>query len=331
MKVGMIAYACKQGLGYLAKSFYDAGVIDSVIQIKHRHHTNYDWYKDPIVFDKMPIVGRRVEDFLYEMDLVLCFETPFDWTFPLRCRRAGVKTICMPMYEWFPKDKVDVFDYYLSPSQLDMEYFPGSFFFQPPVDPSTWKLRTTATTFVHNAGNVGSRNHKGTEELLAAIPFIKSDISLIIRAQNTDALGRLLDKYPIDSRVTVTLGEIEYSELFATGDVYVAPEKYNGLSLPLQEAYAAGMLVVTTNRYPTNTWLPNEPLIPVESVHRASISPSYFDFDECVVNPKTIAETIDAWYGKDITEYSLQAKAWAESNSWAAKKATLTEIFNDCV
>ena len=35
MKVGMVSYATEQGLGYLAKSFYDAGVIDEVLLISY--------------------------------------------------------------------------------------------------------------------------------------------------------------------------------------------------------------------------------------------------------------------------------------------------------
>ena len=40
--------------------------------------------------------------------------------------------------------------------------------------------------------------------------------------------------------------------------MFVFPEKFNGLSLPLQEARAAGMLVLATDRFPMNTWLPRE-------------------------------------------------------------------------
>ena len=35
MRIGMVCYAYCQGLGYLAKSFYDAGLIDEVLIYHH--------------------------------------------------------------------------------------------------------------------------------------------------------------------------------------------------------------------------------------------------------------------------------------------------------
>ena len=256
MKIGMTAYATEQGLGYLAKSFYDAGVIDNVILIHHgKRETHPEWYDNrAIPITSFPIGNKPgIASMLDELDVMLFFETPFDWDFPDVCRAHNTKTICMPMYEWFPKARVNTFDLYLCPSLLDCDYFPGNPLFQPPVDPNTWKLRTTAKTFLHNAGNVGHRNHKGTLELLKSVEYIKSDLTLTIRTQDKSTFNKLLKQVPQvrdNPKVNLQLGAIPYAELFTSHDVLVAPEKFNGLSLPLQEAYAAGMLVITTDRYP---------------------------------------------------------------------------------
>ena len=336
LRIGMTAYGCEQGLGYLAKSFYDAGVIDEVMLIHHGQRATYpSWYDNKALsITRMPIKGSEVNALLDRIDVMLFFETPFDWSLPALCKKHNIKTVCMPMHEWFPKTRVNTFDGYLCPSLLDMEYFPGNPLFQPPVEPNTWRLRSTANTFLHNAGNVGHRNHKGTLELLKASEFIESGLTLTIRCQDTRLFAKLLKEAPqvkSNPRVDLRIGAIPYEELFAHHDVYVAPEKFNGLSLPLQEAYAAGMLVMTTDRHPHNKWLPTEPLIPVESYHEASIGGSYFSFREATVNPQTIAKTMDDWYGKDITGYSLGAREWGKQNSWEEKKNTFLSLMKGFV
>lgn len=325
-KIGMTAYATHQGLGYLAKSFYDAGLVDEVLLVYHGSRpTHPEWYDDRAVpITQFPIAPDVAEEFLGKIDLFLCFETPFDWTILPKCRGC-VATVCMPMYEWFPKERLDAFDGYLCPSLLDLDYFPKgkSAFFQPPVDPRTWKLRTRAERFLHNAGNVGHRWHKGTLELLQAVPHLKSDLRLTVRAQDSKEFKKVLKQVPEaarSSRLEVVTQEIPREELFASHDVYVAPEKFNGLSLPLQEARAAGLLVLTTDRYPANRWLPSAGLIPVERFHRACIGGSYLEFDEAEVNPATIAKCMDDWYGRDMEAYSRSGLAWAQDNSWDAKR-----------
>lgn len=340
MKIGMVAYACHQGLGYLAKSFYDAGIIDEVIMVRHgspQRPTHSEWYVGRAIDVQRGFASDpKVHALLSKIDVVLFFETPFDWNLPRVCKRHNVKTIMIPMYEWFPKDQMDTFDGYLCPSLLDVDYFkkyPHTLFV-PPVNPSAWELRTTAKRFLHNAGNIGHRNHKGTFELLQAVKHLQSDLSLTIRCQDTRAFRRLLSQTPKverDSRVNLELGEIPYENLFAGHDVYVAPEKFNGLSLPLQEAYAAGLLVMASNRYPNYCWLPTEPLIPVKETRQAEIGSRYLSFEESILDPKEIARCMDDWYGREIRGLSIRGRLWAKTNSWELKREEcLTKIKSLC-
>jgi len=333
-RVGMLCYGTEQGLSYLAKSFYDAGVIDEVLLInytaKGTRPMHPEWYPNAISIGSVrPMTGEGLDQVLDSLDIMLFFETPFDWDFPARCSSYGVKTVCMPMHEWYPQGKADVFDLMLCPSKLDQDYFPGSPLFQPPVDPKTWQLRTEACRFVHNAGNIGHRFHKGTLEVLKAVKHIKSDLTLTIRVQDTEYFKQLIRQTPEvekDPRVTIERGSIPYEDLYHTHDVAVVPEKFNGLSLPLQEARAAGLLVMTTDRYPANTWLPKDPLIPVASVHKARVSGGCLEFEESVVDPKMVALMMDTWYEENLRDYSLSGLEWARANSWEVKKPLLLEM-----
>ena len=324
MKVGSICYATSQGLGHLAKSFFDAGIINEVMVFKHPHGdrpSRMDWYpKGTIELKYRPFIGEKIERFLDDIDIMLFFETPFDWNFPQRCHERGVKTAIIPMYEWFLQHPTHQFDLFLNPSLLDQYYFPHGTYIPIPVEEHVeWDFRKTAKKFLHNAGNIGSRNHKGTQELLRAMQYVKSPIELSIRCQDKEGLLRLIESAPgvqHDDRIQFIFNEIPRELLFKDHDVYIAPEKYNGLSLPLQEAFASGLMVMTTNRFPTNQWLPSEPLIPPSGSRKAQTMRGHLEFEETIVDPQKIAEVIDQWYGEDIKKFSLLGREYREENSW---------------
>ena len=91
------------------------------------------------------------------------------------------------------------------------------------------------------------------------------------------------------------------------------PEKYNGLSLPLQEAYASGMLVMAGNRYPLNTWLPESPLIPVHAYETLDMEVT---LESAMYQPGVIARHIDNWFDAPISAFSEAGKSWGEEHSW---------------
>lgn len=114
-KLGSIVLATHQGLGYLAKDFYDNGVIDNVYVHPHGSRENhYDWYPDRY---------KSYDEMLDDIDVLLMFETPFDWKVIPKAREKGVKTILVVNYEctnyplpYFP-------DEIWCPSDLDMDVY----------------------------------------------------------------------------------------------------------------------------------------------------------------------------------------------------------------
>lgn len=363
MRVGSVSYAVEQGLGRLMKMFYDAHIITDPVIYKHSHWQRKlvkDWYpiKTPMLEARRSFDLKVVGPVIDQVHAMLFFETPFDWDVFRYCKDHGVKTILMPMYEWFPITPPALPDLFLCPSLLDLAYFKDNpkyqgtevVFLPVPVNTDHWKPRTRATKFLHNAGNVGHREHKGTRQLLEAAKLLKTPLELTVRAQDASALRRIVEGVfgrevaqggreelvldPVNPefgegkgpRLTIKYGQIAHADLWSGYDVYVAPEKFNGLSLPLQEACAAGMVVMTTNRYPMNTWLPSEPLIPVAGYTKARIGAGYLEFDEATVSPETIAAKMDAWYGRDIRELSQRGYEWAQANSWTTLKQLYQEV-----
>lgn len=311
LRVGSLVYATDSGLGLLARSFYRAGILTDALVVRHAHfQTHSDWYPDSDQTLIRPFNLRLARQFCESLDVFLAFETPHDWTLLPFCHDKGVKTVLMPMYECMPRQLPYQPDLFLCPSLLDQQYYPDRSVYLPVPVEVPWRQRDRAEVFVHNAGHGGLRGRNGTGQLLDAMPHVKSPIKLILRSQ------KALPWDVTDTRVECHVGTVPDEELWTKGDVFVFPDKFNGLSLPLQEARAAGMLVMSSNRFPANTWLPTEPLIPLAGTTRACVSPRCNEFEEAIVHPLAIARAIDDWYGRDISAYSLAGKAWAEANSW---------------
>lgn len=303
--VGAVVLATKQGLGYLAGDFA-RHVIDKVYVYPHTTRENhYDWFPNRV---------SKIDDLL-DCKSILMFETPLDWTIIPKARQKNIKTILMPMYECTPYPPPYVPDIFITPSDLDQQYYPQGIRLNVPVpDEITWKLREKAQVFVHNAGNGGLGGRNGTRQLIEAMQYVKAPIKLIIRSQ-------VPIKQINDPRIEYRIGT--FDDIWSEGDVFVFPEKFNGLSLPMQEAFASGMLVMGGDRFPINTWLPKEPLIPVEKYTNEQLMTK---FQSANYTPQTIAKTIDEWYNKDITNYSLLGKKFKEENSWKNLKEKYEEV-----
>lgn len=344
MRVGTICYATEQGIGYLAKDFYDNGIITDVLIFRHgSRSTHLEWYPGAQELVGRPFTGLYVEKWLDKVDVLLQFETPFDWSFLTLAKKHGVKIALVPMYECTPAIVPVQPDRWLCPSKLDQEYFDGPFL--PVPVKSEWNRRTVCEKFLHNGGNLGLRGHKGTLEILQAWKLCKQPINLTIRAQDTIGFAKLLaecgfGRTMISSKtftfsestdsgmkfLHVSFAPVPRSNLFdANFDCFVMAEKYNGLSLPISEARAAGMLVVTSDRFPMNDWLPRDPLIPVESYSRQKVGGPYNFYMEAKVLPEAIAAKLDSLHGTDISEYSLGGREYAEANSWSALKPLWTK------
>jgi len=345
MNIGSVVYATKSGLGILAKDFYDNGIINNVLIEPHEHYeNNFDWYpkQDRIIapgrkFGGLDGFGRHLGpnqtsslkevdvppalyDFVKKNDILFLFEIPFYHDITRLCRKMKKKIILMPMYECTPYP-IDA-DVYICPSKLDFKVYKASYPNKPiiftPVPISrqiNFKLRKKAKVFVHNAGNGGTLGRNGTNELMQAMKYVKSPIKLLIRTQkNIDHLLKTNTHILNDNRVRIFTGTVPYEKLWSLGDVFVFPEKFNGLSLPMQEAFASGMLVMGGNRFPMNDWLPNECLIDISNYEKKGIVG--VPFASAQYDPKLIAAKIDEWYDKDIEEYSLMGKEFGYKNNW---------------
>lgn len=314
--IGTVCYAIESGLGYQAKAFIDNGLIDKILVVPHSSYPEQKHWHE----------GKRVRDFEELLDTcstIVFFETPFQWPYITRARERKVKTVLMAMYECTRYPLPYYPDVLVGGSAIETKHYKIRNCAIPcthinvPVD-MKWKLRTKAHTFIHNAGHGGLGGRNGTMEVLEAMKRVRSPLKLIIRSQN----GGIKSD---DPRITIINGSVPYETLWEEGDIMIFPEKFGGSFLPMQEAFASGMPVMASDRFPTNIWLPQDLLIPVAGYKTERIGS---DFDMAILDTQQIANKMDFWYDKDISKYSLMGKKWAEKNSWEVLKKEYEKIFN---
>lgn len=333
MRVGTVCFATVQGLGILAKSFFDNGIVTDPIVVRHgKRHTYMEWYPEGTPEICSFPTGKHILKAIEKLDVMLFFETAFDWKLIPLCRKMGVKTVLVPMYECTPKVLPYVPDRIISPSLLDQDYYPGSTFIPIPVDVE-WEERQKALRFLHNGGNLGLKGNKGTYDLVCAMRHVQSPIDLTIRVQDGPSFYRLIETIDLktrnDSRIKYEIGTIDYAKLRTGYDVYVAPEKLSALCLPLQEARASGMMILATDRHPHNKWLPKEELFPAMATSLVSLGNGLNAVPMAVIDPKEIAKKIDGVYDTDITSYSIAGKEWAQTMSWDALRPVWLEALRE--
>ncbi|MFC1680648.1 glycosyltransferase [Pseudomonadota bacterium] len=230
-------------------------------------------------------------------------------------RRRGIYSVLKVNYEFLPESLPELPDLFLCSSSLNMEMTPyeNKVLIPDPVDTEAigFRRRTRAITFVHNAGRFGTQFSNCTPEVLAAIPLVKNpNVRFVIRSQK-DITFRV-----DDPRVRYEGAVADYRDLYREGDVFLMPQKFRATSLPVQEAMAAGMPVMTTDMKPFNEFCPF--LLQPSSTEMLTGHPLRRPVLAHRVTPETIAEAIDRLAESEIEVQSRQAREYAESISWSA-------------
>ena len=324
LKIGIVARVDLGGLGHQAYSFWKhiPQISRELIVLSGIGDDLYRYPKGTICQYGDPTL-EDIDEFLQDIDIVIAFETAYNWNIFSKAKEKGIKIILIPNYEWTtPRLPVEP-DLYLCLSKLDYDLMPEpKVFIQMTVDRKEFpfQLRKKAETFVFNNGAGGSLNRNGLSELLQAIPLVKSKVRFLIRSQ-------VKFKPPQDPRVEVRIGAFTHESLYKEGDMFIFPHKFDGLSLPIQEALSAGMPVISTDIYPHNTYLPKEWLFKPAGNIKGQVFRTRRMIDIAILDPQKIAEKIDEFAGKDITEESKKADKIAESISWDNLQNKFIEIF----
>lgn len=326
MRLGLIARADSRGLGIQCKGVYDAlrpartMVVDcpSANPLPLRR----DWYPDATWINGLP-TAPDFRSWLTGVDVVYTAETGYGQALWSEAERASVKTILHFNREFL--DPADHPTLWAAPSMWRYDEAPDPKLFLPvPIALARFadlqrEAKPTATHFLHIIGRPAVHDRNGTVDLLAALPYVRSRVTVTIRCQDPAYVPSLLHARSVPANVELVIHSADipnYWENYRGADVLVMPRRFGGLCLPVQEALGAGAPVIMPNISP-NEWLPGDWLVPAAKtgtfVAKARI-------DIHATDPRALAAKIDQFAtDRDFyAESQTAARDLAKRHSWDA-------------
>jgi len=324
--LGLIARADNSGLGVQTWELYRhlQPAKTLVIDVSHLHDqsehcnkaTHLDRFPGAMVHQGWKPGAGTIDAFLDGLDTVLTCETPYNPALFTQARNRGIRTVLQYNYEFLDTNQPHP-DVYAAPSLWRFDDAPPNKVHLPvPIatDRFTPRTRDHATDFVHIVGRPAIHDRNGTNDLLAALKFVNSNITVTIKTQDQQFSPSLAG---IPDNVTVRIDRTDvrdYWDNYLTGDVLVMPRRFGGLCLPVNEALGAGMPVIMPDVSPNNLWLPTEWL--VESGWCAAFQAKQ-RIDIYSANHKALAAKIDQFTSPGFyTAAKAKAVDLAKRLSW---------------
>ncbi|HVU32054.1 MAG TPA: glycosyltransferase [Opitutaceae bacterium] len=176
-------------------------------------------------------------------------------------RRLGVKSVCIPMWEWFKGDAPEWrhCDLFACPSEFSATIVRRYGWRNVVVLP--WaidvarlprrEIRGPARCFVHNAGLVDHDDRKGTYDAIEAFSRVPGkDLRLVVRMQEPIRLP------PLDQRIEVQVGNLANpGALYVLGDCMIQPSKMEGIGFMVLEPVVCGIPVITLDYPPMSEFV----------------------------------------------------------------------------
>lgn len=284
MKLGILAYASRTGLGYQTKDYVDhldpAKVLLIDLSMFNGMEIHPEWYEGRnIVLSRGIPTPEVINQFLDGLDVVFMAETPLNYYLVEECKRRGIKCINAYNYEfldYFNHPDWEGFDILAAPSVWNIDIVKNLnkgkvHHFPVPVNRNHGirDIRHLKTIF-HVLGRPAVHDRNGTLSFLSAIEVLGRQFEYVVYYQEPqDARGReyfqpVRDRlYSMKDRfgIKIVVDCQDNMEMFQEGELMVLPRRYGGLCLPMQEALSWGIPVIMTDVSPNNSVLPKEWLV----------------------------------------------------------------------
>jgi glycosyltransferase involved in cell wall biosynthesis len=336
VRLGLIARADARGLGIQTKAVYDnlrpvkTLVVDcpSAKPLPLRR----DWYPDATWVHGLP-TAQDFRTWLQGLDVVYTAETAYSRDFWSEAERAGVKTVLHLNREFL--DLHDRPTLWAAPSMWCYDQVPDPKVFLPvPIETDRFTVNTEpeARRFLHVIGRPAVSDRNGTADLLLALQYVTSRITVRIHCQDPGYVNGIVHDHNIRTPNNVTLvlesGDVpDNADLYRGHDVLVMPRRFGGLALPVNEALGSGMPVIMPNISPINLWLPDEWLTPA-SLKKTFMAKTRIEVFETY--PQVLAAKLDH-FAQDagfFAKAQTRARELANELSWQTWKPRYEEVLS---
>lgn len=340
MKIGLIARAEDRGLGIQTWEFFrhlrpDATLLVDMGPLAGPFAMHRDRFPGAteVSFRDGRFPEQKVRDWLSGLDVVFTAETFYDDRFQRWCNEHRVATVCQvnpefchhisgagltPPTQWW------------APTAWHFDRLPGSkvvmavpvaddrFTFQPAG-------RHEPVRALHVVGHQAAGDRAGTTALMTALRYVRRPLHLTLASQ-----GQVLPELRSGGHVTIEHrkgGMDDYWALYEGFDVLIAPRRYGGLSLPTQEAMAAGLAVIMTDVAPNRGW----PVLAVPATERGAMNTALGHTPLMAAHPQALAEAIDSLDEHRMARLQRDSIAWARDHSWSVMEEKYRAGFESAV
>lgn len=329
MRLGIVGRCEPRGLGVQTSEVARHLVPDRVLLVEPRPAgwpQRAEWYECHDVTRAPWRQGQLpegvVRSWLDGLDVVYTAESHYDDRLPSWCSAAGVTLVRHANPEQLAADEVEAAGdtVWWAATDWRLEYLPAGTRVVPmpvAVDrfPSRQATEDGPVRFLHSIGHQAQDDRAGSRCVSKAAQRVRARCELVVRCQDR----RLDVNFRGAERVGVTVhrrGVDHYWEQYDGCDVLVLPRRYGGLSLPSQEAMAAGLALVMTDCSPNRTW----PGLKVPVVRRSEVRMRCGPVEVCDADPDALADIMSrlAADRDELRRLQVEATAWAEANSWEA-------------
>lgn len=335
MKVGLIARGDDRGLGTLTREFYRAMKPDRtlLVVLPNELDVHLDWYNALADTTRvLQLTSERavpgaakaaVMEWLEGLDVLYSAETYYDWRIVTWARQLGVRTVCHAMPEFYRHDThaLPDPDVWWTPTSWRLDWMPPRTRVVPvPVALDRFDhggaRERRPFTWLHVAGARAAEDRNGTRLVLSAVRLCNEPQRVILRSHG-ERIPVPRNNRGVDVEI-VTEPVADYWRLYDEGELLVMPRRYGGLSLPVQEAMAAGMAVLMPDAEPqASEW----PVLTLPCVERSYVQLLNRRVPLLDVEPRAIAQRLDAFARADdalVGMARIRAGEWARANSWDA-------------
>lgn len=339
LRCGVFARASDRGLGMLAREVVRHLSPERVLIIRPDAESkaglvcHREWYPaDSQIarYDGRRLNESQVKAWLRGLDVVLHFETLYDYRVADFARDAGAVSVAwlMPEYHGMGRGPgAPEPDQWFAPTSWRLDHLPERTRVVPvPVPIDRWPVPARADDGPPRWLHVGgapypvSHDRNGTRIFLNALQFLKGEHRVTIRSQGVPLPLPVRPARDVHVEVHTTPVD-DYWRMYDDADALVLPRRYGGLSLPANEAMGAGLALVMPAVSPNLDW----PIVPVTASVENHIAMSGGQIPYACVDPRDLAEQMDALAASPdrLREAQREAREWAQAHSWEALGPTI--------
>ena len=322
-KIGLVGYTnLGSGIGIFIWELLKYLKADSILSIGNKAKGQDRWIDRQLMSQRPPndvIIKRYLE--MYRPDVVLFMETPFSRALFTEAKKAGIKTIAIPMHETISASRLNPADLMICTCKeawRKATHVNRKMLFLP-IGLGLFKYRNRkGHRFVTNIGYGGVNDRRQSVKIIKAFEQVKSPKArLTVRCQH---------EFPQkcesnDKRIEFICKNYRHpAEIYEKGDISILPIAYGGYERSILESMASGMPCVTMDADPMNQYQHNPDFL-MKPARVYKLSQQWVvDTHYNEVSIPELTKKLEWLLTINTSKYSKEARRQAVAQSWESEE-----------